>query len=62
MEKQIREDELFKGVAHGLMLGALVIPLAYNIWIRKRVNILVYTAIAGFEIYNILGHVRDAKD
>lgn len=57
----IRENEPLKAVAHGLVLGAIAIPLAYNIFIRKWKNVVIYGALTAFEVYNIADHIRDAR-
>jgi len=54
------QDEALKAAAHGLVLGSILIPLAYNIRIKKWRNIFIYTALAGFEIFNIVEHVKDS--
>lgn len=55
----VRDDEAFKAAVHGLVLGVILIPLAYNVTQKKWGNVLVYTSLVGLEIYHIVNHVKD---
>jgi len=57
--KPIVDDELLKGVCHGLLLGCLLPIVAYNVMAGKKRNILVYTGLIAFEVGQIIGHIRD---
>lgn len=56
----VKDDEAFKGVCHGLVLGAILLPLAYNVKIKKWRNVIVYAALIGFEVTHVLSHLKDA--
>lgn len=55
-----QDDESFKAACHGVVLGVILLPLLYNIKIRKLSNILVYSALAAFELTHIVQHVKDS--
>lgn len=55
----VKDDEALKAFAHGLVLGSILLPLTYNVRIKKWQNVIIYTALVGFEIYHILGHVKE---
>lgn len=57
----VKDDEAFKAAAHGLVLGCILIPLAHNVRIRKWTNVAIYSALIGFELYHIIGHVKDTN-
>lgn len=56
----IQDDEKLKATCHGLFLGCLLPVLAYNLAARKKRNILVYAAVAVYEVINIIEHLTDS--
>lgn len=57
-------NEHFKAAAHGLLFGCALPIVAYNVAAGKRRNIwniVVYSAFLGFELWNIIEHVRTAN-
>lgn len=58
-EMTVREDELFKVLAHGILLGCALPILVYNLKIKKVSNLAVYSLFVGFELFNIIDHLRD---
>lgn len=55
---RVREDETLKAACHGILLGCVFLPLAYNLSIRKWANVFIYSSLVGFELYNIADHLR----
>lgn len=54
----LHDDEVFKAVAHGLVLGCAVPVIAYNVKERHWFNLFMYAAFIIFELHNIFEHVR----
>ena len=63
----IQEDEKFKALAHGLVLGCAIPIIAYNVPLalqkkkRNIINLVAYAAFLGFELYSIFGHVEECR-
>ena len=63
----IQEDEKFKALAHGLVLGCAIpiivyqIPLAVQKQKRNIFNLAFYGVFVAFELYNIFGHVDECR-
>lgn len=62
MNNDVTGDEIFKAACHGLVMGCLFPVLAYNLKRQRVVNSMVYVALIGFEIFQVLGHVKDARN
>lgn len=57
----IQEDEVLKAAVHGIVLGAILPVLTYNLKVKNSLNIFIYSALSIFELYNILGHLKDSQ-
>lgn len=57
----IADDETLKAACHGVVIGCLLPVLAYNISAKKLRNITIYSALVGYEVFNIIEHLLDAR-
>lgn len=57
----VEQDEALKAVCHGIVVGAVLPVLAYNIGARNLKNVLLYLALEIVEGVQIARHVRDAR-
>lgn len=56
----IRQDELFKAFAHGLLLGSILPILSYNAKYKNWFNTFIYVSVISFEAYHITQHIKDS--
>jgi C4-dicarboxylate transporter len=57
----VRDDEPLKAAIHGLVLGVVLIPLLYNLHIKKWSNVAIYTGVIGLEMAHVFTHIKEAK-
>lgn len=57
----IAEDEILKAACHGIVIGCLLPVLAYNLSAKKLRNIVIYSALVGYEVFNVIEHLHDAR-
>lgn len=50
-------NQPLKAAAHGLLLGCVLPLLAYNVSRQNWRNVFIYSALIGFELHHIVGHV-----
>lgn len=60
----VEQDEKFKALAHGLLLGCAIPIVGYNVAAGKTVNrrnLVIYGLFIGFEVWNVVKHLQNAK-
>jgi len=56
----IQEDELLKAAVHGILLGATLPVLLYNMKCKNWMNIITYSSLIALETYHIVEHLKES--
>lgn len=59
---KVEDDEILKAGCHGILLGATLPVLLYNLGAKNKLNACIYTILVGFESFQILKHLARVKD